>query len=139
MSDFVNHLAARLNAVEAQVGMLHTPPAEVSRADVKALRAEIDALKAALKATQDDVVSRTAGLVKAAAVSDRFERYTRDQLVPLLGDALLKEQATRKRHVSDTLGGISAEITATKTAASVQVNHSATYLKDRASAFARGA
>jgi hypothetical protein len=136
--DYINHLAQRLQALELMAASSHTPLPEVSRNDVKKLQAEIELLRSALASTQADVVSRTVGLVKATTVSNTFERYTRDQLVPLLGDALARVSKDGKQHVAETLGQVHAEMTATKNAAATQAMHSADYLRNRAAAFARG-
>jgi hypothetical protein len=137
-TELFSHIDERLRTLELIAGTQHTPPVEVSRQDVKKLQAEIESLRAALASTQADVATRTAGLVKASTVSNTFDRYTRDQLVPLLGDSLAGERKARERHVRETLGAINAEVTATKNAAAAQAMHSADYLRARAAHFARG-
>ena len=137
-TELFSRIDERLRTLELLAGSSHTPLPEVSRNDVKKLQAEIELLRSALASTQADVSARTAGLVKAATVSNTFERYTRDQLVPLLGDALANERKASQQHVRETLGSINAELVSVRNAASAQAQHSADFLRASAAHFARG-
>ena len=136
--EYANHLAARLSALEAQIGVMHTPPAEVSRQDIKRLQAEIELLRSALASTQSEITARTAGVATKAGVHAALATTIEQTVVPLVGDALLLEKQNRERHVAETLGQVHAEMTATKNAAASQAMHSADYLRARAAHFARG-
>jgi hypothetical protein len=136
-TELFSQIDERLRLVELLAGQHRTPQVEVTRDDLKALRAEIATLKSALATTQGDLRQRTANPVTRHDVAAASKQAI-NVMVPVVGDAILQEQAARQKAIKDTLGSVHAEITSVKNAAAAQAQHSADFLRASAAHFARG-
>jgi hypothetical protein len=136
-TELFSNLDARLRTLELLAGSSHTPPVEVTAADLKALKAELATLKAAITATAGDLVARTANPVTRTDLA-AAKKQTIDTLVPVIGDAILDSQKKADRALKATLAEVHAEVQGAKNAASAQAQHSADFLRAAAAHFARG-
>jgi hypothetical protein len=136
-TELFSQIDARLRTLELLAGTSHTLPVEVTRDDLKAVKAELATLKAAITATAGDLVARTANPVTRADVN-AAKRQTIDTLVPVIGDAILDSQKKADRALKATLAEVHTEVLAAKNAASAQAQHSADFLRAAAAHFARG-
>jgi hypothetical protein len=136
-TELFSQIDERLRHLELLSGTHHTPPVEVTSADHKALKAEIESLKSALSATRGELTARTANPVTRTDLA-AVKRQTIDAVVPAVGDAILTAKKQSDLALKSTLGAVRDEVQAVRNAASASAQHSADFLRAAASHFARG-